>query len=193
MAANSALANTRLRFRRDAARLTAGQAVELRDAYAGMVRRPDADERSYARFTGLHGLPLPTECQHGTPLFLPWHRAFLYFFERAMRDRVPDGDPCVVELGDARRAGRAHAAGLQRQDRRRHSRTRCSRRRCPQRALQQGQSGDSPAPGPTTIRSPGNSGRQLPRASDVRSPRRDARLRDVQPASSRRCTARSTC
>jgi tyrosinase len=31
-------------------------------------------------------------CQnaHGTPYFLPWHRAYLYFFERALQDEVPD-------------------------------------------------------------------------------------------------------
>jgi tyrosinase len=27
---------------------------------------------------------------HGRPYFLPWHRAYLYFFERALRDQVPD-------------------------------------------------------------------------------------------------------
>jgi tyrosinase len=167
VAANSALANTRIRFRRDAARLTTGQAVELRDAYAGMLRRPDADERSYARFAGLHGLPLPTECQHGTPLFLPWHRAFLYFFERAMRDRVPaatlawwnwatpDGQAGQVPpVFNAKTVG-ATANPL-------------FSAPVSQRALQQGQAGGNPAPGSTTVRSPGNSGRQLPRASDVR-------------------------
>lgn len=25
---------------------------------------------------------------HETPYFFPWHRAYLYFFERALRDRV---------------------------------------------------------------------------------------------------------
>jgi hypothetical protein len=35
-------------------------------------------------------LPLPIGCDnvHGTPYFLPWHRAYLYFFERALRYRV---------------------------------------------------------------------------------------------------------
>ena len=34
----------------------------------------------------VHGLPLPSYCTHGTLLFLPWHRAYLYCFERALED-----------------------------------------------------------------------------------------------------------
>jgi tyrosinase len=50
------------------------------------------DDRGYAHHAGIHGLPLPIGCDnaHGTPFFLPWHRAYLWFFERALRDRVPD-------------------------------------------------------------------------------------------------------
>lgn len=50
------------------------------------------DDRGYAYWAGIHGLPRPIGCDnaHGTPYFLPWHRAYLYFFERALRDRVPD-------------------------------------------------------------------------------------------------------
>ena len=49
-----------------------------------------SDDRGYNRFAGHHGLPLPTECQHGTLLFLPWHRAYMYFWELALQDLVPD-------------------------------------------------------------------------------------------------------
>ena len=50
------------------------------------------DERGYGYHAGVHGLPLPIGCDnaHGTPYCLPWHRAYLYFFERALRDQVPD-------------------------------------------------------------------------------------------------------
>lgn len=47
------------------------------------------DERGYHHHAGLHGLPLPSHCTHGDILFLPWHRAYLYFFELALRDQVP--------------------------------------------------------------------------------------------------------
>jgi tyrosinase len=44
------------------------------------------DERGYGYFAGVHGLPLPSHCPHHTLLFLPWHRAYLYLFERALQD-----------------------------------------------------------------------------------------------------------
>jgi tyrosinase len=47
-----------------------------------------SDERGYQYHTGIHGLPLPISCKHNSPLFLPWHRAYLYFFERALQDLV---------------------------------------------------------------------------------------------------------
>jgi tyrosinase len=39
-----------------------------------------SDERGYNYFAGIHGYPLPISCDvaHGQPLFLPWHRAYLY-------------------------------------------------------------------------------------------------------------------
>ncbi len=81
---------TPLRFRRNAARLTAGQLQNLRDGYAA-VQAID-DDRGYGYHAGIHGLPLPIGCDnaHGTEYFLPWHRAYLYFFERALRDQVAD-------------------------------------------------------------------------------------------------------
>lgn len=79
-----------VRFRRNADRLTVGQLRLLRDAFEAVYGI--GDDRGYAYHAGIHGLPLPIGCDnaHGTPYFLPWHRAYLYFFERALRDRVPD-------------------------------------------------------------------------------------------------------
>ncbi len=79
-----------VRFRRNADRLTAGQQKTLRKAFATAYTIPD--DRGYEYFAGIHGLPLPIGCEnaHGTPYFLPWHRAYLYFFERALRDRAPN-------------------------------------------------------------------------------------------------------
>ena len=50
------------------------------------------DDRGYQYWAGIHGLPLPMFCDfaHFRPYFLPWHRAYLYFFERALRDRIQD-------------------------------------------------------------------------------------------------------
>jgi tyrosinase len=81
---------TPLRYRRSATRLTAGQRDLLVDGFRQV--QGISDDRGYAYHAGIHGLPLPIGCDnaHGTPYFLPWHRAYLYFFERALRDRVPD-------------------------------------------------------------------------------------------------------
>jgi tyrosinase len=79
-----------VRFRRNADRLTAGQLDLLRKAFAAVYSI--SDDRGYAYHAGIHGLPLPIGCDnaHGTAYFLPWHRAYLYFFERALRDQVQD-------------------------------------------------------------------------------------------------------
>ena len=79
-----------IRFRRNADRLTEGQLQTLRAAFQSVYQI--SDDRGYGYFAGIHGLPLPISCEnaHGTPYFLPWHRAYLYFFERALRDRNAD-------------------------------------------------------------------------------------------------------
>jgi tyrosinase len=75
-----------LRHRRSVRRLTAGQLADLRGAFTAV--QAIQDDRGYQHHAGIHGLPLPMYCTHGSPLFLPWHRAYLYFFERALQDRV---------------------------------------------------------------------------------------------------------
>jgi tyrosinase len=82
---------TPLRFRRSVERLTTGQLRALRDAFKKVY--PIADERGYQFNAGIHGYPLPAYCDmaHGHPeYFLPWHRAYLYFFERALRQQNGD-------------------------------------------------------------------------------------------------------
>jgi tyrosinase len=48
------------------------------------------DDRGWHYWAGIHGLPLPMYCQHHTPLFLPWHRAYLYFAELALKQAGND-------------------------------------------------------------------------------------------------------
>ena len=76
-----------LRHRRSARRLSKGQLADLREAVT--LAQKIGDDRGYQYWAGIHGLPLPVYCQHGSPIFLPWHRAYLYFFEKALQDRVP--------------------------------------------------------------------------------------------------------
>jgi tyrosinase len=68
-------------------RIPEQQLADVRRAFSEMMTL--RDERGYQYFAGIHGLPLPIFCQHGNLLFLPWHRAYLYFLELAMQDRVP--------------------------------------------------------------------------------------------------------
>lgn len=72
--------------RKNAGLLTAAEASTLRQAFGHVLALND--ERGYQYQAGIHGLPLPTSCQHHHPLFLPWHRAYVYLFERALQDQV---------------------------------------------------------------------------------------------------------
>lgn len=67
--------------------LTAADLSALRRAFRQAMAIND--ERGYEYFASLHGLPLPIDCQHGNLLFLPWHRAYLYFMELALQDLEP--------------------------------------------------------------------------------------------------------
>ncbi len=82
---------TPLRHRRDARRLSEGQLASFREAIT--AAQAIGDDRGYQYWAGIHGLPPPAYCQHSTPqrnapLFLPWHRAYLYLFEKQLQDRV---------------------------------------------------------------------------------------------------------
>lgn len=76
--------------------LAAGQIDVFRDTYRQMMAI--TDNRSFQYFSGLHGAP-NWYCWHhqqnarsavNMQIFLPWHRAYLYYFEMAMRDRSGD-------------------------------------------------------------------------------------------------------
>lgn len=70
--------------------MTADQIASFRAAMSAAMGI--SDERGYNYQAGIHGLPLPMSCgiAHGRPIFLPWHRAYLYFFELTLRDHQPD-------------------------------------------------------------------------------------------------------
>ncbi len=72
-------------IRQNVDNLSAQNLASLRDGYGQM--QAIADNRSFNFLSGLHGIP-SFYCQHHRPLFLPWHRAYLYTFEQNLRDRV---------------------------------------------------------------------------------------------------------
>jgi tyrosinase len=62
-----------------------------------MKRRPASDTTSWIYQANIHGtydkpvLPAWNTCQHGNYFFAPWHRMYLYYFERILR--AASGDP----------------------------------------------------------------------------------------------------
>jgi hypothetical protein len=95
---NGTFATTRVR--RDIYELESGDPWDPATlAYARAVQalrsRPTSDPTSWAYLAAVHGTtvtPPPgatwNECQHGSWFFLPWHRMYLYYFERIVRAQV---------------------------------------------------------------------------------------------------------
>lgn len=77
----------KLLYRTSAERLPSAQLSALRQSF--LSSKALSDDRGFNYWAGIHGLPLPMYCQHHTNLFLPWHRAYLYFFELSLQDLVP--------------------------------------------------------------------------------------------------------
>ena len=87
------LAQTDVRVRQDVGALAADGEVltAYRDAIAAMRARPDSDPTGWTFQANIHGSfdssnPAWNQCQHGSFLFLSWHRMYLYFFERIIRE-----------------------------------------------------------------------------------------------------------
>lgn len=84
-----------LTVRKSADNLSAAELKALRAGYA--QAQSILDNRGYNHFAGLHGIP-NWYCWHhshvqgstaNANLFLPWHRAYLLYFEKAIRDQSP--------------------------------------------------------------------------------------------------------
>ncbi len=81
-----------------------GQFELLRDAFARLMSV--ADDRGYQYLAGIHGLPPPRWCRQGSYLFLPWNRAYLYYFELGLQSRLgqnlirqPPREPALADVG----------------------------------------------------------------------------------------------
>ena len=77
------VAQAPLSYRKNVAMLRGPQLATLRSAYRASMQL--SDDRGWQHWAGIHGLPLPMYCQHHTPLFLAWHRAYLYYFELSLQ------------------------------------------------------------------------------------------------------------
>lgn len=90
--------DSRLRHRKNVDRLSSDQVRWFREGIAGMAEIT-RDERGLSYWASVHGGPPRSWCHHGTfdgvevfrgaPLFLPWHRAYLFLFELALQDQQP--------------------------------------------------------------------------------------------------------
>jgi tyrosinase len=105
-----------LRHRRNVDLLAATSLEHVRDAIAGAAAL--ADDRGFQHWAGIHGLPLPMYCQHGgtgpqgARLFLPWHRAYLYGFELALRDILGSRSPAFALPWWDWTSARSHEKGV---------------------------------------------------------------------------------
>jgi tyrosinase len=76
-----------LSYRKNVAMLREPQLAVVRRAFSASMQV--GDDRGWLHWAGIHGLPLPMYCQHHTPLFLAWHRAYLYYFELTLKEYEP--------------------------------------------------------------------------------------------------------
>src|SRR5207244_9721409 len=79
-----------VRHRLSVAKLNEPQLDNYRLAITEAGQFTPGDNRGYQWFAGQHGIPgnfcqHHTQSEHGRRFFLPWHRAYLYFFELALR------------------------------------------------------------------------------------------------------------
>ena len=85
-----------LTLRKEVSTLADAELAALRDAYGQMMAMDATDNRGWVYWAGFHGFPNYDCWHHGVvafgdqqpyDLFLPWHRAYLLYFEHTIRDR----------------------------------------------------------------------------------------------------------
>ena len=90
------MSSSQFTYRRRIQNISPSDLQNLRSAYSQMMTI--RDNRGYNYLAGIHGVP-QWYCWHhqrrrrfnlALRLFLPWHRAYLYMFEQAAKDNVPD-------------------------------------------------------------------------------------------------------
>ncbi len=97
-----------------------GQLKLLRDAFVRLMSVKD--DRGYQYLAGIHGFPPPRWCRQNSHLFLPWNRAYLYYFELGLQSRLgqnlssqPPHEPAFSSVGIPWwdwTSGESHEAGL---------------------------------------------------------------------------------
>src|SRR5688572_27938467 len=75
-----------LRVRREIGSLSAGELTTLRDAFR--LLQNTTGVHGYQTLGGYHGEP-DHYCHRDSTIFLPWHRAYIFRFEEALRKINP--------------------------------------------------------------------------------------------------------
>jgi polyphenol oxidase len=84
-------------LRKSVGALSSAELSKLHDAYAALRALPASDKRTWLMQADMHALfcasctNSPTDI-HGSWNFFPWHRAYLYYFERILGSLVGDLD-----------------------------------------------------------------------------------------------------
>lgn len=84
-------------LRKSVSALTPAEVTKLRNAYAALRALPATDKRTWVLQADLHALYC-SSCNnsvteiHGSWNFFPWHRAYLYYYERILGSLVGDID-----------------------------------------------------------------------------------------------------
>jgi len=86
------------RYRKSITAMTGSDLDTFRSGLSAMIGLHD--DRGFEYWAGIHGLPLPISCVHGRPSFLPWHRAYLYYFEQHLLDAMPHGSQVSLPWWD---------------------------------------------------------------------------------------------
>jgi tyrosinase len=82
----AALVTTATRIRKDITTVSAAELASLKAAFSGIMAKDPSDASSYFAQAGYHWLPVGNLfCQHHVPAYNPWHRAYLFSFENALR------------------------------------------------------------------------------------------------------------
>ena len=88
------------RVRKNFSALNAAEKASIKRGIEVMKGRPASDPTSWQFQANIHGMigtptiPLHAQCQHGgqPSYFLAWHRGYLYYFERILREASGDPD-----------------------------------------------------------------------------------------------------
>lgn len=72
-----------IKMRQNVSQMSAAEVARFREAMKRFIARPD--NKGFEFFANWHGVAFGI-CKHHEPLFLPWHRGYLYLFELALQD-----------------------------------------------------------------------------------------------------------